>query len=337
MNSSGVYVVGSFIGSTISFGSNPATAITGHGFSNYDPFVVKYDAGTGTAIWAQSGGGLGSDSGLAIALSGNSVYAVGSIAPPAVFGSFTLLNPNGGIINFLGELVDGPVVFPDLVISTSPQSVPAGTYNSITLTGTGAGTLQGAVVVNAFVDVQLGGVLSTNCQPLSGAATFTLQAGGTLVICDPAGISLSGASGAVQTTGPRSFSTDASYTYNGPAGQDTGLGLPATVRALTVANPGGLGLIQNLAVRQRVRLTTTGNLVLSGQTLTLLSDAGGTALVANEGTGVVQGATATLHHATSTAAATWAPAATATTAVRCRARRWPVWLPRPPAAASRPS
>ncbi|WP_165370601.1 FG-GAP repeat domain-containing protein, partial [Hymenobacter persicinus] len=179
---------------------------------------------------------------------------------------------------------------PDLLISTTGQSISAGTYNSITITGTGAATLQGAVTVNSAVTVQNGGSLSTNCQPLTGAATFTLAAGATLIICDPAGITASGASGAVQTTNTRSFSNDAIYSYSGSSAQVTGSGLPSQVRELVVNNPAGLTLSAPLAVAQRLRLTSTsGNFALNGQALTLLSNASGTALVTNEGAAVVSG------------------------------------------------
>jgi hypothetical protein len=178
---------------------------------------------------------------------------------------------------------------PDLVVSTAGQTVPGGTYNSITVTGTGAGTLQGPVTVLGAVTVQNGGRLDTNCQPLTGAGTFTVAAGGTLGICDAAGLGTSGSTGAVRTTGTRSFSADATYVYTGTSAQATGLGLPSQVRALTSTNTNALTLSQPLAVAQTLTLASSGNLVLNGQALTLLSDASGTALVVNSGSGVVQG------------------------------------------------
>ncbi|WP_426062168.1 ice-binding family protein [Hymenobacter sp. B1770] len=58
--------------------------------------------------------------------------------------------------------------------------------------------------------------------------------------------------------------------------------------SLTIANPSGA--IQGGAVRIRgVLAPANGNLTTNGQTLTLLSDAAGTALVNNSGTGVVNG------------------------------------------------
>lgn len=223
----------------------------------------------------------------------NASTATATVPAGATTGNVTLTTPSGISNGVLFTVT--PAAFPDLVVSTLGQSVAGGTYNSITVTGTGAGSLQGPVTVNTAVTVQAGGVLSTNCQPLTGAASFTLAAGGTLVVCDPAGINASGATGAVQTTGLRSFSTDASYTYAGSVAQLTGSGLPAQARNLTVNNPAGLALTQPLAVRQLLRLApASGNFALGGQALTLLSDASGTALIANEGAGIVSGSTGTM-------------------------------------------
>ena len=77
-------------------------------------------------------------------------------------------------------------------------------------------------------------MLITSCQTITGT-NFTLAAG-ELQICDPAGITASGSTGAVQVTGTRSFSPDGIYTYTGAfangANQQSGTGLPATVRTL---------------------------------------------------------------------------------------------------------
>jgi len=203
-------------------------------------------------------------------------------------------------------VVTVPAAPADLTISTgtlaSPVAVPAGTYGTITVTSTGVAQFTGAVAVNTAVVVS--GALLTNCQPLTGSADFTLAAGATLGICDPNGLYSTGASGAVQVMGTRSFSPDATYVYNGTQAQSTGPGLPATVRALTVANPVVLGLTQAVTIAQTLTLAGTGNLQLNFHTLLLRSDATGTALIANLGTGVVVGSTGIMqrHIETNTAA-----------------------------------
>jgi alpha-tubulin suppressor-like RCC1 family protein len=186
--------------------------------------------------------------------------------------------------------------FPNLVVSTgtaaSPTAVAPGTYNSITVTNTGVAQFTGGTVVNSSITVN--GTLLTNCQPLTGAASFTVAAGATLGICDPAGLSSTAGTGAVRTTGLRSFSAAASYSYNGTAAQVTGNALPAQVLNLTTTNAQPVTLTQPVQVQQVLTVAGAGNLVLSGQALTLLSGASGTALVVNSGTGVVQGSTGTM-------------------------------------------
>jgi endonuclease/exonuclease/phosphatase family metal-dependent hydrolase len=180
----------------------------------------------------------------------------------------------------------------NLFVNTLNQAVPAGTYNNITVASTGQGTLQGPVVVTGTVAVQGGGRLDTNCQPITGSGNFVVADGATLSICDAAGIAATGSTGAVQVTGIRSFSMAASYVYNGTTTQVTGLGLPSQVRDLTTTNTNSLTLSQPLVVAQTLTVASSGNVVLNNQPLTLLSNAVGTALVVNSGSGTVQGPTA---------------------------------------------
>ncbi|SDY68491.1 Ig-like domain-containing protein [Hymenobacter psychrophilus] len=177
--------------------------------------------------------------------------------------------------------------------ATTPTNIPAGTYNTVTVTGTGFAQLGGPVVVNGSLTVQNGGGLNTNCQPLTGSGSFTLAAGGTLLICDANGITASGITGAVQVTGARSLAADASYVYNGTAAQVTGTGLPAQVRKLSTTSNSPLTLSAPVGVRQVLTVAGAGNLNLNGQALTLRSDASGTAMVVNSGSGTVTG-TATM-------------------------------------------
>lgn len=185
------------------------------------------------------------------------------------------------------------VPLPDLVIS-SRVGIQPGAYNNITITNQGSGTLLGDVSVAGTLLVQAGGILTDDCFRVTGSGNFELADGATLAVCHPAGLSLSGATGPVQVTGSRSFSADALYLYNGTAPQVTGLGLPLQVRSLTTSNPAGLTLSRRLAISRLLTLSGSGDLQLSGQALTLLSDANGTAMVVNGGTGRVLGNTATV-------------------------------------------
>ncbi len=181
----------------------------------------------------------------------------------------------------LTDVAESLVVF-------ATQPVPAGNYINITVTGTGVGTLTGPVLVTGAFTVQPGGRLNTACQPITGAGSFTLATDATLAICDPAGISLSGPTGAVQVTGARAFAADATYAYNGAAAQVTGNGLPAAVRELEAANPGTLTLTQAAAVTHVLRLSA-GTLVTSDFALTLRSAATRTAYAVHAG-GLTSGA-----------------------------------------------
>ncbi|GAA4503224.1 hypothetical protein GCM10023172_27720 [Hymenobacter ginsengisoli] len=162
--------------------------------------------------------------------------------------------------------------YPDLVISTSGQTVPGGTYHSITVQPGGDGTLAGDVTVTSNVTVQSGGVLNDGCALISGPGSFTLAAGGTLRICSPQGLSSTGATGTVQVTGMRSFSPDALYTYTGKVAQVTGPGLPPIVRVLTLTNAAGLTLTTALTTTTAATFTQ-GVLTTGAATLTLGNDA----------------------------------------------------------------
>ncbi|MDO7873373.1 FG-GAP-like repeat-containing protein [Hymenobacter sp. ASUV-10] len=189
-------------------------------------------------------------------------------------------------------------VLRDLVVSTgtpaAPVSIAADTYRNVTITGTGAAVLAADANVAGAFEVQAGGFLSTNCQAVTGPGSFALAAGATLAICDANGLRATGNSGPVRVAGTRSFSTGANYVYNGTAAQETGSGLPATVRSLTTVNNSTVTLSLPVNISQTLTIGAAGNLNLGGLALTLLSDATGTALVVNGGAGVVTGGTATV-------------------------------------------
>jgi hypothetical protein len=187
------------------------------------------------------------------------------------------------ITNFAG--------FPDLVVSTS-AGIPGGTYNNITVQGpNGAASLLGSVVVNGAFVVQADGILTTDCtNTITGPGSFTLDAGGTLSICDAAGIVERGNTGAIQVDGPRLYSSAANYEYDGNAAQVTGTGLPSEVRSLRVdGSASGLTLTSPLSIVRELGLYTHLN---TANQLTLLSNASGTAAIsADGGTGSISGST----------------------------------------------
>ena len=129
-------------------------------------------------------------------------------------------------------------------------------------------TLDGNITRNAGDTLSVYGTLSCGANIVSGAGPFTIASGGTLGIGDPAGISASGATGNIQVSGSRSFSTGASYTFNGSSAQATGTGLPATVNNLTVNNSAGVTLAGSTTVNGTLTLTN-GVFGIGVNTLTL--------------------------------------------------------------------
>lgn len=178
------------------------------------------------------------------------------------------------------------------------------------------------------------------------AGNFTLSSGGTLLIGSTAGITSSGtASGNIQTSTTRSFSTVANYTYNGTTGaQAAGTGLPATVSNLWITNTAGVTLASaktitnNLLVASGATLDlgsglihTTGSLTLAGVAQSTSTSYGGTgspaantsALFANN-TGVVNVGTCGTYSLSSTANTSTCHGTTATVSVTASAANLPV-------------
>lgn len=91
--------------------------------------------------------------------------------------------------------------------------------------------------------VNSGSTLDFGSSILNGTTgTFTAQGGSTLITANPQGFAATGATGSIQNTGARTFSTGANYTYNGSTAQQTGTGLPASVNNLTIDNPAGVSM-----------------------------------------------------------------------------------------------
>jgi len=121
----------------------------------------------------------------------------------------------------------------------------------------------GSISNTINAEVKNGAILNMSTYSFTGSGSFTVASGATLRIGSPNGITASGASGNVQVTGTRSFSTNASYEYVGSSTQVTGNGLPSTVANITVDNSSGLTLSGSISSKGEVALTngvvTTGS------------------------------------------------------------------------------
>ncbi|MEQ8361714.1 MAG: hypothetical protein RH948_02540, partial [Cyclobacteriaceae bacterium] len=124
--------------------------------------------------------------------------------------------------------------------------------NTVTL---GAATnLSGNMVVTA-------GTLATNSQTVGGTGTFLLSSGTTLEVTSAGGIATAGATGNIQVSGARTFSSGANYIYNGGGNQVTGNGLSQNTPAnIEINNPGN-------TVSLSAPTSLTGNLTITAGSL----------------------------------------------------------------------
>ena len=287
-NGSGVFSGGTELAAGSGPSSVAAADIDGDG--DLDMLVSNFFSNSVTIRLNNGSGVFGTSTTFATNVNPNGI-ATGDVDND---GDLDLLSANFGS-NTLNVGFNNVITITDLVVST-PENV-SGTYRNVTITGpatggAGTATLTDTLKVLGTLTIQDGGSLITACKPLIGPGNFVLEAGGTLGICDPLGIELTGNTGSVRLSGSRSFSNDASYIYNGTLAQVTGGALPTQVRNLTTTNANNVTLNAAATVMQALTVGSSGNLVLNGRALTLPSGATGTALVVNTGTGIVQGNTA---------------------------------------------
>jgi hypothetical protein len=107
-------------GTTAGNASQPGASTT----SSADIVLAHYtDAGANSTLnWTQVGGGAGADQGQGVGVSGSTLYVVGYVVPQATFGSFSVDNPAGSSVNFLGQL---SAATPLPVVLTAFTATPA--------------------------------------------------------------------------------------------------------------------------------------------------------------------------------------------------------------------
>lgn len=144
------------------------------------------------------------------------------------------------------------------------------TSGTLTETGTGSGAVifngsgtqiytSGGTVSNTInFTVNSGSYLqmADGTTVVSGGGSFTLSSGATLGVTSVDGITTSGATGNIQVTGTRTYSSGAHYIYNGTTAQVTGNGLTQNIPAnLTINNSAGVTL--------SAATTISGNLTIA--------------------------------------------------------------------------
>lgn len=140
----------------------------------------------------------------------------------------------------------------------------------INFNGTGVQTFTKTGTISNTIDfnVLAGSTLAMGTSTATGSGSFAVNANAGVQLGSAQGITSSGASGNVQVTGTRTFSTSGFYTYNGIAGQVTGNGLPSTIKKLTINNASNVNASASTIVSDSLILSS-GSLVTGASTITL--------------------------------------------------------------------
>lgn len=225
--------------------------------------------GSGSFSMSQATLNIGRD----FILSGNLNMASSTSRTLNVTGNFTM---NGGTLNMSTGSGSGTINI------NGDVSLNSGTINE---TSSGSGIFifnkngtqvfsSGSTITNIInFNVSNGTTLQMAAAGtvLGSGGTFTLNAGATLGVTSPDGITTSGATGNIQTTGSRVFTEGSHIIYNGTGNQNTGSGLAITNKAnLTINNPGNTVTLSGTTVITGILTVTAGStLALAGNTLSV--------------------------------------------------------------------
>lgn len=143
-----------------------------------------------------------------------------------------------------------------------------------------------SVLQNVDYVVSNGSTLSLG-ESICYGRNFTLSSGGRVESGSADGITVTNPLGNIQSSGVRSFSTGADYTYNGTMAQVCGDGFPATVRHLRINNSAGLTL-NSSAIITGVLTLTEGRISTGANTLHV-SNTSTSAITGNSNTSYVIG------------------------------------------------
>ncbi|MEI7977766.1 MAG: T9SS type A sorting domain-containing protein [Bacteroidota bacterium] len=180
----------------------------------------------------------------------------------ATTGIITVITPAGTDFTTNNFTVIG-----DLTVSTT-QTI-SGTYNNVTVTGTGNATLGGVLTALGTVTIQTGGQINFGTDSINGPANFVSQTRSKLFVGAASGItSTGGFVGNIQVGGLRNINSGTIITYNGNVPQVTGNGLPVSTDSLIINNANGVVLSQATTINNNLALGN-GNLILGNVNLTV--------------------------------------------------------------------
>ncbi|MGE4016815.1 MAG: beta strand repeat-containing protein, partial [Cyclobacteriaceae bacterium] len=195
-----------------------------------------------------------------------------TVAGNVVINNGTLLMQEDNQTNALGVLdVNGDMTIGAAGIVTETEALGKG---SILFTGAGTQTFTNGGTMSNQIDITVGSAVTLQMGSptsiFSGTGTFFLPGDGTLGVTSVDGITTAGATGNVQVTGTRTYSTGASYIYNGSGDQDVGDGLTQnTPTNITINNPGNVVSLGAATSLTGDLIITAGTLDTNGQTVTI--------------------------------------------------------------------
>jgi len=230
--------------------------------------------------YVQTGGGLSitrAANARTMYVKGNFSLSVGTINMSSFSGGSATgtLNVAGNFSHTGGTITETTSVNPGGII------VFSGTSGMQTYTAGGTVTNTVNYVVNSGAYLQM----ATDATAITGTGSFTLSGGATLGITSASGISETAASGNIQVSGTRTYSTGANYVYNGSTAQTMGDGLMQnTPAALTINNSAGVTLSEITTITGLLTITS-GTLNTANTSLAVGSLTGSGDITNTSGTG----------------------------------------------------
>jgi len=203
----------------------------------------------------------GSDGVPNLAITGNININGGTLDMSQYTGA--VANMGVGTINLSGNFIQTAGT-----VTETATNVGKGAIN-FAKAGTQTYDISGGSITNTIdFTVNSGSIVNAFANLFTGSGSFTLASGGGIILGHTGGISSSGATGNIQVTGTRTFSTGGNYTYNGTAAQISGSGLPSQVNNFTMNNASGLTLTNSVIVATTLTFTS-GNITTNANVLTL--------------------------------------------------------------------